>query len=240
MNVTKLVISSLVLFLIMIFFVGGVYASPIITVGTDRNSYYLGEEVVFSGANTISGNVSLFIKGANVPQTYLTNATVNADDTWTTTFDSTVYRSLDPGTYTFYAASDVDIFGDVTTFKSDCAYASVAVSMKRPSLSATADSDTVTQGDILTITGVAELPKENNGILYYIFGENYFSTNMASVTGTSYVLNIDTTNLANGQYFVVVQHPMYDRLFNIGPVAAENGGYDIKMNAQGDYASDLA
>ena len=59
MNVTKLIISSLVLFLIMTFFVGGVYASPIITVQTEKTSYYLGEEVVFSGTNTISDNVSL-------------------------------------------------------------------------------------------------------------------------------------------------------------------------------------
>ncbi|HJJ42739.1 MAG TPA: hypothetical protein O0X66_03145 [Methanocorpusculum sp.] len=240
MNSKKRSLSLLVLLLILIFFVGSAYAAPIITIETEKPSYYLGEEVVFSGTNTISDNVYLFIKGANVAQTFLLTVIVSDDDTWRTSLDLMDYRDLDAGTYKIYAATNVDVIGDVKTFGTDYPYNTVSVRLTQPFISISEGSFIVEPGDPIAITGTAELGKGNNYILYYIFGENYFYTNSASVTGTSYGLNIDTTSLANGQYFVVVQHPMYDRVFNIGPVVAENGGYDIKMHAYEDYTSDSA
>ena len=239
MNIKKRFLSLLVFILIMIFFVGYAYAAPIITIETDKTSYYLGEEMMFSGTNTVSDTVSIFIKGANLAETYITNTTINTDGTWEITFDPTIYCQLNLGTFTFYATSNVDILGDVKTFKKDYPYNAVSVALRKPFISVSEGSLIVAPGDPLVISGTAELPKENSGVLYYIFGKNYFYTNSASVTGTSYGLNIDTTSLVNGQYFVVVQHPMCDRVFNIGPIMRESG-YDIVENSSGQFNGDYA
>ncbi|MEA5036776.1 hypothetical protein SDC9_31554 [bioreactor metagenome] len=232
MNITKFVMSLLVLFLMMTFFVGCAYASPIITVETEQNSYYIGEEVVFSGVNTITDNVSLFIKGVNYPQTYLFTVDVLADDTWTTTFYLQDYLNLDTGTYTISASSQPS---DSHIFNGDYLYATTSVTLKQPFLSASAESSVVARGNNINITGNAPGTTQ---LIYYIFGTNMFASSTISVNDDgSYSIEIATDTYDTGQYFVVVQHPMYDRLFNIGPVAAESGGYYIKMNVNGDYTS---
>jgi len=207
----------------------------VVTVQSLKDSYYIGNNITLSGTNTETKNIYLYIKGANVQQTYLTNATVNADGTWTKTFDPGIYRPLDAGTYTIYAAASAGPAPGYS-FDSNSIYATTSIFLKQPYISAFADSSTVAQGDKIKITGNAE---GADSLMYYVFGTNYFSTGSIIVEDdASYEVKVSTADLDAGQYFVVVQHPMYDRLFNIGPIPAQYGGYDIKMNANGDYASD--
>lgn len=205
----------------------------VVTVQSLKDSYYIGNNITLSGTNTETKNIYLYIKGANVQQTYLTNVTVNADGTWTQTFDPGIYRPLDAGTYTIYAAASAGPAPGYS-FDSNSIYATTSIFLKQPYISAFADSSTVAQGEKITITGNAE---GADSLMYYVFGTNYFSTGSIIVEDdASYEVKVSTAALDAGQYFVVVQHPMYDRLFNIGPVPAQYGGYDIFLNAQGDYA----
>ena len=204
-----------------------------VTASAAQDSYYLGNDITLSGTNTESSKVFIFIKGSNVPTSYLLTADVKSDDTWTTTFDpKTAYNNaygdtLDAGTYTFYASSDVTVVGGVNTFNSDFAYASVSVALKQPFLSGAPESTTVAKGDKIKITGTAEA---TNNLRYYVFGTNKFVSGTVSVADdATYTAEIETTNLAAGQYFVVIQHPMYDTFFNIGPAdnlfAYANGAF---------------
>jgi len=199
-----------------------------VTASAAQTSYFIGNDITLSGTNTESDLVYIFIKGSNVDRTYLLTVDVKSDDSWTTTFNPiTAYGALDAGTYTFYAASDVDVIAAVNTFNSDFAYASTSVALKQPFLSGVAASSVVAKGDKIKITGTAEA---TNDLRYYVFGTNKFVTGTVSVADdATYTAEIETGNLAAGQYFVVIQHPMYDSNFNIGPaselVSYANGAF---------------
>lgn len=89
-------------------------------------------------------------------------------------------------------------------------------------ITATAASNTIAKGDKIKITGHVEGTPDL--LLYYIFGSNFFDYNLIipEDDGT-YLKEIATDGLTTGQYFVVIQHPMYDNLFNIIP-----GNYDAQ------------
>ena len=218
MNVTKLGISLLVLFLIMTFFVGGVSASSAITIEMEKTSYYLEDDVVFTGTNTFSENVYLFIKGANTQMIYLLTVDVLADGTWTTTFDLIDYLNLDVGAYTIYATSEVDVVSGKPTINRTSPYATEVIYFKEPFISAFVDSSTVAQGENIQVSGTA---KATTKLKYYVFGQSKFESSNALVNNDgSYSLQIDTDTYSVGQYFLVIQHPMFDGSFNVGPVPA--------------------
>jgi len=203
-----------------------------ITVEAGQDSYYLGNDITLSGTNTESGDVYIFIKGANVDRQLITSANeivVNDDDTWSFEFDPTspsYAGSLDAGTYTFYATAGINA-SKTGSFDSDIAYASVSVSLKQPFLTATATSPTVAIGDKITITGNAEATDD---LKYYVFGSNYYYTDTVSVNDDStYSFDIETDGLTAGQYYLIVQHPMYDTYFNVMDVNPSNG--PICLNA---------
>jgi PGF-CTERM protein len=93
-------------------------------------------------------------------------------------------------------------------------------------VTAQASQSTVAQGDKLYIRGVAE-GQPSVGVAIWIMGKNYvdYSTQSVNSDGT-FEDEIDgaiTSGQTSGQYFVVVQHPMYNDRFDVYPQA--NGGY---------------
>ncbi len=209
-----------------------------VTVATSQDSYFIGNDMTISGTNTESNVVYLFIKGSNVATTGIagysgtTPVAVESDNTWKVTFDTrTTLGPLDAGTYTIYAAASA---GAAPTFAFDAhsVYESTSVALKQPFLTAAAASSTVAQGDKIEITGTAEAAIQ---VMYYIFGTNKFASATISVDDDgSYSKDIATDTFAAGQYFVVIQHPMYDGFFNIGPIAAATG-FDITENTMFAY-----
>ncbi len=212
-----------------------------VTAVAGQDSYYLGNDITLSGTNTESTNVYLYVKGSNKALTELESTAVLSDNTWKKTFN--LPNEFDAGTYTFYATAqqlpgtsgiNLTIDDDVTT------YTSLSVALKQPFLTATAESSVVAAGDDIVVSGSAEAAST---LKYYVFGTNLFKT--GSITpeddGT-YSQKIKTTNFGAGQYFVVIQHPMYDGKFNIGPVAVDSAkdNFDIKMqenSTAGDYTT---
>ncbi len=216
-------------------------------VAAGDQSYYLGEEIKFSGTNTESYKTYLFLIGPNLPtqgaRIYMDNprldvpgargvqdsqantfkvVDVNGDNTWSWKW-GTSKIALDAGTYTIYAVSQPR---DANNLE-NTAFGTVSIIIKKPFVSATASQSTVAQGDKIFITGTAEgNPK---GVKIWILGKNY-PTSAAGVKDES--VNSDasfkyevtqsmTRNLYPGQYFVVVQHPM------------QNNEYDVRVGPDG-------
>lgn len=211
-------------------------------------TYYLGEEIKLSGTNTDSDNVYLFMTGPNLGDqdgVALDNVSapasdgnyverdVESDDTWSYRWDTSNLAAtgsvLDAGTYTVYAVSnktDDKGYNVDKTHLSGIKYKTFAVQLKQAFVTAQATGTTLAKGDEFKITGTAE--GQPDSIHIWIFGKNYRNlADSASVEDDGsfeYTLErADTQNLATGQYFAIVQHPMTDGVFNVKPIAAPAG-----------------
>jgi len=190
--------------------------------------YYIGEEITLSGTNTDSKYVYLFLTGPNLGTngvklddttvktktgggtTNFTRVSVETDDTWSYKWDtSSLGQVIDAGGYTVYAvATDVtkDDLGDNK-------YDTVGVTLKSAFITATSSGATIAKGDKLTISGTAQ--GNPSSVNVWIFGKNHRelakSASVESDGSFEYKLESgQTKDLTAGQYFVVVQHPMYD------------------------------
>ena len=176
---------------------------------------------------------------------------VKTDNTWEYKWD-TSNIALDTGAYTIYATSkltngkasgaiksdspyatyieDGTKSGDYAVKLSDSEYATVSVNLKQPFLSAVPSATVVAKGDKIYITGTAE---GNPSSLYlYMFGPNYYQKYTVSVESDgSYEKKIEIpSTLASNQYFLVVQHPMYNGQFD---AYEENGVFQIRNSTTG-------
>jgi len=209
-------------------------------------SYYLGEEVKFSGTNTETAMTYLFLVGPNLPSdgasfirvgynnvaggkandprtnpvqngnaTSFQNAVVKDDNTWSWKW-GTATVALDAGTYTVYAVSAPRDKG--VGHLADVAYGTVSIIIKKPFVSATVSQSTVAKGDKIFVRGTAE-GKPAPGVMMWIMGKNYATQQTASVgSDASFEFEIKdsvTSGMTSGQYFVVVQHPMQNNVFDI-------------------------
>ncbi len=205
-------------------------------VAAGSQSYYLGEEVQFSGTNTESQTTYLFIVGPNLatngaqigmnaPAQYpVTNnnpgtfqqVNVLGDNTWSWEW-GTSNVALDAGTYTVYAVSEPNDANNLA----NVAYGTVSIILKAPFVSATASQSTVAQGDPIYITGTAQ-GQPSKGVQIWILGKNFAYVGSQSVNSDSSfsyeVEGATTAGLATGQYFVVVQHPMENGVFDVQAV----------------------
>lgn len=217
-------------------------------------SYYLGEEVKLSGTNTDSDNVYLFMTGPNLGTdlngvqldnigldasagNYVVRA-VESDDTWEYRWDTAALAGtgsiLDAGTYTIYATSNNRDSNAAFVCKnrlSGVKYQTFSVVFKAPYLSLNDIGAVVAKGDELKITGVAEGKPDQ--VRIWIFGKNYRNLGATATVeddgSFEYTLErADTKALATGQYFVVVQHPMTDGVFNVIPFPAAGKPFQIQ------------
>ncbi|MBP2133671.1 PGF-CTERM protein [Methanomicrobium sp. W14] len=202
-------------------------------------TYYLGEEIALSGTDTDTSDVYLFVTGPNLasdgaPLTSPTgpegntHVVVKSDDTWEYKW-STSGVTLDAGSYTVYAVSEnVD-----QSHLSDAKYDTLSLNIKTPYVTATTSASTVAKGDSLYIRGTA-LGDPTPGVGIWILGKNYWNgktnsyrlvTETVDDDGTfEYELGTaDTKHLDPGQYFVVVQHPMYNDEFNVWATGGNDG-----------------
>ncbi|MCZ0860755.1 PGF-CTERM sorting domain-containing protein [Methanocorpusculum sp. MG] len=215
-------------------------------------SYYIGEEIKLTGTNTDSDVIYLFVTGQNLlsdgvilkalPNLKAANQaqepgdtiSVKTDDTWEYKWDTTRI-GVDTGAYTIYATSkltngkssnptyDTDGKTVIAAKLSDSEYATISVNLKQPFLSAIPSATVIAQGDKLYIRGTAE--GSPSTLKMYLFGPNYFNAESITVEDDgSYEKKFDVpADLSSNQYFVVIQHPMY------------NGEFDAKLSTDGTY-----
>jgi len=204
-------------------------------------NYYIGEVIKFSGTNSESYETFLFMIGPNLPangaqmknprvavidekrETFHIEPVENGDWSWDF---ATTSLALDAGSYTVYAVSeprDRLHLGGVS-------YATTSISLKKPYISASISQPVVASGDPLHIKGVAE--GNPNGVVIWIMGKNYMTSEITSTDSGSlfdYEVERGTTDtMSNGQYFVVIQHPMQNGQFDI--VLKDNYIVNMQMN----------
>ena len=208
-------------------------------VAAGDQSYYLGEEIKLSGTNTETYKTYLFIVGPNLPENGANIANVdprhypsvdnvpstfkvvdvNGDNTWSWKWGTAMY-ALDGGTYTVYAVSQPYTKDNL----GQAAYGTVSIIIKKPFVSATASQSTVAKGDRVYITGTAE--GQPSSVQIWILGKNFYTKATESVNSDAsfkYEIRQEVTkNLASGQYFVVVQHPMQNGQFDVNTVGTLN------------------
>jgi PGF-CTERM protein len=233
-------------------------------VAAGSQSYYLGEEVQFSGTDTESQTVYLFITGPNLPANGADFTTAPAqassavvdgdastfqavdvlgDNTWSWEW-GTSGVALDAGTYTVYAVSQPNWAADLA----NVAYGTCSIILKAPFVSATASQSTVANGDPIYITGTAQ-GQPALGVNIWIMGKNYAYVGSQSVNSDSSfsyeVEGATTSTLATGQYFVVVQHPMENGVFDVMAIPAPQDAtnlhtsivYNDNPSDPGDYSN---
>ncbi len=173
---------------------------------------------------------------------------VNTDNTWEYKWD-TSRISVDPGAYTIYATSRLTNGKASTPFNvdgkesanygseiegedglwavklSDSEYATISVNLKKPFLSAVPSGTVVAKGDSIYVRGTAE--GNPNSLKIYIFGNNFFEDYSVSVEDDgNYEKKIDIPEgMSSGQYFVVIQHPMMNAMFD-ADLAQDEAGYE--------------
>ncbi|HJJ48285.1 MAG TPA: PGF-CTERM sorting domain-containing protein [Methanocorpusculum sp.] len=127
------------------------------------------------------------------------------------------------------------------------AAAALLLSFSVPAAAVEFDAEyTVSAGDELKITSEAQ---GNPGYLrYYVFGTNYFTQGKVSVDDAQYTIKLNTNGLSTGEYIMIIQHPMYDKLFNVqvtdsgtgltGKVFATTSDHKLSENPQQTSAID--
>ena len=217
--------------------------------------YYIGEEVTLSGTSTDNDTVFLFLTGPNlnsngVMLTGMLDAVVNgdagsfdtadveSDDTWSLKWNTgDIERSLDAGGYTIYAASrPVD-----KAHLSDAKYATASVQLRSGFITATSSGAVVAKGDDLTLTGTAQ--GDPGTVAVWVFGKNkQILAESATVEDDgSFEYDIDNTEtFSAGQYFVVIQHPMMDKIFGIEPGTGSEEGWIVGADGSGFTAVNIA
>ncbi|HOB44234.1 MAG TPA: MEMAR_RS02690 family S-layer glycoprotein, partial [Bacillota bacterium] len=200
-------------------------------------TYYIGEEITLEGTCTESDYVYLFITGPNLPSdgAYPLNPStdavsgnkntfieveVEADDTWSEKWNTAeIDGTLDAGGYTIYAVSAPVNKKDLT----DAEYDTISIQLRSGFISAVTSGAVVAKGDDLKLTGVAQ--GDPDDVHVWIFGKNYYGTmgglevrseNVEDDGTFEFELDgSDTEHLSAGQYFVVIQHPMMNKIFDI-------------------------
>ncbi|MCM2465546.1 MEMAR_RS02690 family S-layer glycoprotein [Methanoculleus oceani] len=217
--------------------------------------YYIGEEVTLSGTSTDNDTVFLFLTGPNlnsngVMLTGMLDAVINgdassfdtadveSDDTWSLKWNTgDIERSLDAGGYTIYAASrPVD-----KAHLSDAKYATASVQLRSGFITATSSGAVVAKGDDLTLTGTAQ--GDPGTVAVWVFGKNkQILAESATVEDDgSFEYDIDNTEtFSAGQYFVVIQHPMMDKIFGIEPGTGDEEGWIVGADGSGFTAVNIA
>ena len=202
-----------------------------ISAKADAASYFVGDVITISGTNTAGEIVGFTIKGTNFEYTATLEESEfefeDGDET-SETFEFEIEtalienekfgletKKLDVGTYTLTIFVGNMGEGD----DEPDAKATVALVLKQPFISIVEAPEVIVQDTDVEFVINAEATEN---IAYYIFGTNYF-TFKKDITADEDVENQFTIklgkgitkNMSAGQYFMVIQHPMYDEVFNI-------------------------
>ena len=124
---------------------------------------------------------------------------------------------LDVGSYTIYAVGSMSDKWQL----SGAQYATISVQLVQPALSIGTTHLTAAKGDYVHIAGSAS--GNPSGVAIFIFGTNYYQRVTTSVDNGRYDYKMYLPDsMSSGQYYIVVEHPMYDGKF--GVVELTSGG----------------
>jgi len=198
-------------------------------------SYYIGERINFQGICTSGKKVFLSIKGpdANLQQRKLdqldllcqngnddTFVTVDVmqDCTWSYIWETKeVSKHLEDGFYWIYAV-DFPVLSDCLSENSMYLFGTISLLMRFPSIRGTVSQPNFAKGDPIIIRGTAEGVRYHE-IIIWIFGRDRAIIDKITVHhDSSFTYEIPrniSKNLEEGQYFIIIQHPMLDDKFGV-------------------------
>lgn len=194
-----------------------------ITVASELSSYVMGEDIKLSGTNEANADLYYYIEGMNRPAfTQIAPSNLkftNEGKTWETTIKGSYISALDldTGSYTFYVSSINSNDRDTVVNAKSGSTASIGIRLVQPSISLYSTPDVVVQGNDLVVKGTAD--GSPSSVQWYLFGNNkfYYSSTEVGKSGSFVIeMTIDKNSYDPGQYYLVVQHPMYDKVFNVG------------------------
>ncbi len=163
-------------------------------------------------------------------------ADVKADDTWSLKWNTGDIAlkggALDAGGYTIYAVSQPVDKSRLSTAQ----YATASVQLRSGFITAASSGAVVAKGDDLTLTGMAQRPPGT--VKVWIFGKNKQMTDKSATVEDdgSFEFELksgDTSGLAAGQYFVVIQHPMMNKEFDVDAGTGLDAGWIVGTNESG-------
>jgi len=197
-------------------------------------SYYLGEEVKFSGTNTETDTVYMFITGPNLPDnggSFVEGGLDSNDDACgevnppeceARTNDASTFKVIDVdddntwswkwGTATVpldagtYTVFAISSPTDKSDLDSQTAYGTVSIIIKKPFVSATVSQSTVAKGDPIYIRGTAE-GQPTDGVQIWVLGKNYQTVDTETVNSDSsfeYEIDDATTDGMTSGQYYVV------------------------------------
>jgi hypothetical protein len=221
-------------------------AVTIFTSPSANATYSLGDEITFSGTNTDSRTTYLFITGPGLnpaglrmqsdhPKTspVIDDAAAtfkmvpdNDDHSWQWKWDTRA-SDLDYGTYQVYAVSTPHDAGHLAGAK----YNLTQISIRKPFVTASGSSSAVGPGDRFFINGTAT-GRPATGIAVWIFSDRFSNRSVIQPApdGTfSFEPGATTTGtLPPGNYSVIIQHPMENRMFDVSSL-----GYEVYNRVSG-------
>ncbi|HJJ36684.1 MAG TPA: hypothetical protein O0X27_05875, partial [Methanocorpusculum sp.] len=211
-----------------------------ISIYAEEDSYNIGNDINLYGTNEKGSDLYYYLEGINQPFTLIPTDALKKDrtgETWETTVKGLYISTLklDTATYTFYVSTINSTVKDDALNKTGSS-SSVGVNLIQPTITLTSCPDVVVQGNDLTVKGTAEGKPAT--VSWYLFGTNkfYYGTTDVGKSG-SFIIEktLDKDQFDAGQYYLVVQHPMYDKVYNIGAIRSGND-YLIVENKSGSFA----
>ena len=222
-----------------------------ITAVADKDAYYIGNDVTITGTSTAGATVYFYLAGTNIGFIDLDVTADVKNGEFKKEFEG-YFKDLDAGTYTLYVSATED----ATEVKGLNTYATVALVLKQPFISVTDAPSVAVKGSTFKVKGTAEAADD---VYAYIFGTNFFAANnkdndgcwpafladdfVVKVKNNEFTIEVDipaeSANMSAGQYFMIIQHPMYDEVFNVAPFLEMEDGEDygypyITMNVSGE------
>ena len=191
---------------------------------TDAASYFVGDVVKITGTSTAGAvNMStLKLTGTNFVATKFSKPIADEYDEDGTAWSFEINTALIKNEKPESKGKMIDVGTYTLSFETESgAKATVSIVLKQPFITIISAPEVVVQGEEAEFIVNAEATKN---IRYYIFGTNYFNAS-ADVDDLvdediknefTFTLGKEQTKAMDaGQYFVVIQHPMYDEFFNI-------------------------
>lgn len=221
----------------------------LVTANAKKSAYYLGDKVKLSGTNDFGGKVHFYVKGTNFE---FTNLSSEPGKEWETSIKTADLKDKngkkpDAGTYSFYAVKLKDESSPASISREDLdnldkclAYTVVSVDLMQQIIRLDSASEITAQGSEFKAEGTAEGTLKQ--VQYYVFGTNYFNSDYRTVSNGKFTVKLSgdvTDTMQPGQYFMVIQHPMYDEMFNVGAETVDkNLTGKILVNNTGDISDD--
>ncbi|MDO5847552.1 MAG: hypothetical protein Q4Q20_04570, partial [Methanocorpusculum sp.] len=210
-----------------------------LTAATEKESYFMGTDVTLRGTNESAiYPLYYYIEGTNISFRQIPSESLKETKTgkeWETTIKGSYFSGLklDTAAYTVYVSSVGPKYEKKEITGTNAVAAATTVRLIKPQITITSAPSIVIQDENLVVKGVAETASQ---VMYYIFGNNKHHTGYAEV-GRNGNFVIDKTlskdEFDTGQYFMVIQHPMYDTFFNVA--AGKSDGEDVvALNTTGD------